>query len=110
MRRLRLPAASGSAQRPSAALFFQQAGVVLPEDYRAFLTEVGNGGVGPICGMIAQERALLAEQDPQLLAKPFPLVSTLDFWALLKERTGVDPFERAGGLNYIGLTQLGVDW
>ncbi len=80
--------------------FEHEYGVVLPEDYCAFLTEVGNGGVGPICGMIAQERALLAEQDPQLLAKPFPLVSTLDFWALLKERTGVDPFERAGGLNY----------
>jgi hypothetical protein len=51
---------------------FEQAHrVTLPEDYRAFLVEVGNGGAGPYYGLASLEEAILSNEE-ELLARPFP--------------------------------------
>ncbi|HEU4880609.1 MAG TPA: SMI1/KNR4 family protein [Longimicrobium sp.] len=52
-------------------------GVTMPEEYRGFITRVGNGGAGPAYGLFALERALRVsklDEHPELLATPFPHV------------------------------------
>jgi len=71
--------------------------VVLPEDYRAFLTRIGNGGAGPYYGVLPLERWAAApleyfedarELPPDLLARDSPLRDGL---------TGIDWLELLGG-------------
>ena len=50
-------------------------GVALPEEYRGFITRVGDGGAGPAYGMFRLSSALReakADAHPGLLAAPFP--------------------------------------
>src|SRR5205823_941382 len=72
--------------------FEQRYAIRLPHEYRAFLHEIGNGGPGPFYGLLSLEAALpnsALAHDPMLLAKPFPLVSTLDFVEVFKHSTGL---------------------
>ncbi|HPF39783.1 MAG TPA: HEAT repeat domain-containing protein [Phycisphaerae bacterium] len=56
--------------------FEAEHGVRLPEDYRAFLTKVGNGGAGPYYGLYPLEKwnAIAAEHIPDQLATPCPIL------------------------------------
>jgi hypothetical protein len=50
-------------------------GVTLPEEYRGFITGVGNGGAGPAYGLFTLGHALRAsklDEHPGLLGTPFP--------------------------------------
>jgi hypothetical protein len=59
----------------AVAEFERRAGVRLPEDYRCFLLEAGNGGAGPYYGLLPLERWDDAEsgEPPSRLALPCPL-------------------------------------
>jgi hypothetical protein len=48
--------------------------VRLPEDYRQFLLQLGNGGAGPYYGLYTLEEGLV-NQDPDFLSRPFPYTS-----------------------------------
>ena len=53
-------------------------GIHLPEDYRAFLRDVGNGGAGPYYGILPLERWTFGRKpDEQVLSQPFPLSENL---------------------------------
>jgi hypothetical protein len=81
---------------PQLDEFERRYAIRLPHKYRAFLHEIGNGGPGPFYGLLSLEAALpdsALERDPMLLAKPFPLVSALDFVEVFKHSTGLDPFD-----------------
>ena len=49
--------------------------VRLPEDYRQFLLQAGNGGAGPYCGLLPLEKwnDAVLEDLPDYLARPSPL-------------------------------------
>jgi hypothetical protein len=50
-------------------------GITLPEEYRGFITRVGDGGAGPAFGLFRLSSALReskADRHPHLLATPFP--------------------------------------
>lgn len=52
-----------------------RSGVALPEEYRGFVTRVGDGGAGPGFGLFRLSGALRearADVHPELLATPFP--------------------------------------
>jgi hypothetical protein len=52
-------------------------GVALPEEYRGFITRIGDGGAGPAYGLFTLDEALRearADAHPALLATPFPHV------------------------------------
>ena len=55
--------------------FEQRQGVRLPEDYRLFLREAGNGGAGPYYGLLPLEKwhDAMLEYLPDYLARPSPL-------------------------------------
>jgi len=59
----------------AVAEFESRAGVRLPENYRCFLLEAGNGGAGPYYGLLPLERWDDAEsgEPPTRLALPCPL-------------------------------------
>ena len=68
-------------------------GIRFPEDYRGFITRIGNGGAGPAYGMFRLASALReshADAHPELLATPFPHIQdynpdkdpeVIAFWA-----------------------------
>jgi hypothetical protein len=86
-RRLRaLVKADGEAYRlgtptsPDAVLRFEREHrVTLPDDYRAFLLEVGEGASGPVHGLISLQ-AGIEERGKTIygLADPFPAPETVD--------------------------------
>ena len=49
----------------------RQYDITLPEEYRLFLREIGNGGAGPAYGIAPLERSI-ADVTPQFLAHTFP--------------------------------------
>ncbi|MFD5434920.1 SMI1/KNR4 family protein [Kitasatospora sp. NPDC127067] len=71
-----------SESRPRSVLseaevlsFERQYGVTLPEDYRTFLTTIGNGGPGPYHGIWPLSRSYGPRDEawwPGYLATPFP--------------------------------------
>lgn len=77
--------------------------VTLPKDYLAFITEVGNGGMGPFYGLQALTEASVNEEElmitgkstTSLLQKPFPHSS---LWNPLAELESLDAkIENASG-------------
>ena len=92
---------------PEVTAFEARHGVSLPEDYRAFLLEVGDGGAGPFYGIFRLDRSdLPARYDddllPGFLAGTFP--HTLP-WNELGDRSPeaedeyFDPAQIRGSLN-----------
>jgi hypothetical protein len=59
---------------PLIMQFEQQYQIALPEDYRRFLTQVGNGGAGPYYGILPLEQSVQLD-EPRFLTKPFPHVT-----------------------------------
>ncbi|MEG4089545.1 SMI1/KNR4 family protein [Microcoleus sp. Pol12B4] len=57
--------------------FEQEHQVKLPEDYRLFLKEIGNGGAGPFYGLEPLEEAAQYRD----LSKPFPFTKATDFYS-----------------------------
>jgi len=57
------------------ATFEEEQGIRLPEDYRQFLTQAGNGGAGPYFGLLPLEKwdDAVLEEAPDYLARPSPL-------------------------------------
>lgn len=68
----------------NVSAFEQKRGIRIPNDYRAFLLHVGEGGAGPYYGLLPLKRwADLAEKQEGSLAVPSPLVpgpSYADDW------------------------------
>jgi hypothetical protein len=57
-----------------AILAFEQAyGIALPDDYRAFIRYIGDGGAGPFYGICPLAKAVVLTEK-SLLAQPFPHV------------------------------------
>ncbi len=55
-----------------AILTFEQTyGVTLPDDYRAFIKYIGDGGAGPFTGLASLKNAVVFAEK-SLLAQPFP--------------------------------------
>lgn len=58
----------------------QKYGFELPEGYRRFIMELGNGGAGPYYGIDPLEKSFptrIMARDPDLMSKPFPLTKEL---------------------------------
>src|SRR4051794_12354995 len=67
--------------------------VRLPEDYRLFITEIGNGGAGPYCGLLPfgkddDDRDWEGGGLVGDLSKPFPHTTA---WNLPEAFWGVEP-------------------
>jgi hypothetical protein len=68
---------------------------VLPTDYRAFITTLGDGGAGPFLGMVPLRESILTSdllEDPLVLSKSFPLDQAVELSESIKAHTGFDPF------------------
>jgi hypothetical protein len=68
--------------------------VTLPEAYRSFLLNIGNGGNFPGYGLIPLEAIVAGshlftylQSDPLYLSKPFPLTSQLDLITLQTQQS-----------------------
>ncbi|MGH3209891.1 MAG: SMI1/KNR4 family protein [Trebonia sp.] len=89
---------------PEVTAFETRHGVSLPEDYRAFLLEVGDGGAGPFYGLFRLDRSDLSgwnDSDllPGFLAGTFPHTRP---WNELDDEVQdehVDPTPILGSLN-----------
>lgn len=53
-------------------------GVLLPEEFRQFLTRIGHGGYGPTYGLLPMERWVSRQTGVGQLAESFPIVPDLD--------------------------------
>lgn len=60
------------ADQETISVFEVEHGVRLPEDYRSFLTEVGNGGAGPCYGLLPLGSTGDHKYNAGDLGKPFP--------------------------------------
>lgn len=70
-------------------------GIVLPADYRAFVTTIASCGGGPYYGLLPLERGLdLAENVDLFLAAPSPLIPGVDYEDDWDEQLGIadEPF------------------
>lgn len=75
--------------------FEQEHKVTLPKDYVAFITQIGNGGVGPFYGLQTLAEASINEEEmlvmgnstSALLQKPFPHTTT---WNPLEQLGALD--------------------
>ncbi len=73
------------------AEFEDQHSVTLPEDYRAFIIQVGNGGVGPWYGIFP----FSCDGNHQLLNQPFPYNEAWNVDGLYISERGDTPEEAA---------------
>jgi hypothetical protein len=74
------------------ATFEQRAGIRLPDDYRQFLTEIGNGGFGPGEGLEPIGKCMGRESSIERLRHPFPLEEPLhstEEWLQINEGKNV---------------------
>jgi SMI1 / KNR4 family (SUKH-1) len=61
------------AQESTVVTFEQRYGIELPQDFRRFLLELGNGGAGPYYGILGLDELYEANKDYWCdLTKPFP--------------------------------------
>lgn len=65
--------------------FEDRQGITLPDDFRAFVTTIGNGGAGPGHGLLPLHLATFAEENPQPLGAPFPHSHP---WGAFRNRDG----------------------
>ena len=102
--------------------FERRHGIILPADYRAFLTRVGNGGpgryggAGPYYGLLPLDRwddALVEPERPGVLGAAFPVVPGAKFgtdWlndaCLLAD--GEEWFPGAIALSHVGCGDMAV--
>jgi hypothetical protein len=98
--RLRPPAASDEVAAVEARL-----GIALPDEYRAFVTGIGDGGAGPAYGLFSLDDALQrsgVDRVPELLRLPFRHVERYEpeedpewnaFWERVADG-GVDEAEK----------------
>jgi hypothetical protein len=84
--------------------FEERHGVRLPEAYRSFLTEVGDGGAGPDYGLYRLDGADMSDLDrderdtPGFLTRPFPHTAAWNPRSRLDEDAYWDPRWVAGSL------------
>jgi hypothetical protein len=82
----------GCASVAALSALEARCGVRLPEDYRRFVTEIANGGLGPGCGMFSVEKAF--DDAPEWtgdVSAPF-LYGDDDARRVLDKRAGDDRF------------------
>lgn len=87
--------------------------VELPEEYKFFLTKVGNGGAGPYYGLYPLEKAELYHEYIAESGKPAWIDDTLtnETWAeKMKSRSGTDDqeYDRIMGSIVCGLNVIGT--
>jgi hypothetical protein len=94
---------------PEVARFEVEHGIELPEGYRRFLTEVGNGGHGPpYCGLAPLGRSPYWETSADI-AKPFPFTKP---WVWEEENMSDEGFceQVFHGGTYLGTDGCGQEW
>jgi len=112
--RLRAPAGADAVRS-----FEEREGVVLPDAYRRFLLEAGNGGAGPYYGLwpleecrTPSERDAWFDDDdpvpPDYVARPCPLVPGIPIRDDWMKRLGIGCAERFRGT--IGLCEQGCSY
>lgn len=74
----------------SLQAFEERHGGTLPDDYRAFLLHVGNGGAGPYSGLAPLERTRPYAGERAPLARPCPLTATFERTDDWVERLGLE--------------------
>ena len=112
-----LPLGEDDGQRPlgaptgeAAVLAVELAhGIRLPEDYRRFLIEVGDGGPGPSYGLYSLAEAIAERGDGVWsLADPFEPPASCRDWVDLRA-PGILPVQYEGCSYYAGLVITGPD-
>lgn len=80
--------------------FEQRHRITLPQEYRAFLLHVGNGGAGPYYGLLPLESSVVSEEG-DFLTRPFPYsnwwngMTPPNWWNVVSEQrepAQFDPF------------------
>jgi hypothetical protein len=69
--------------------------MTLPEGYRRFLLEVGDGGAGPYYGLHSLSEAIKysgTTREPDILSRPFPLEKALDLFEKCGEAGSWDDY------------------
>jgi len=84
------------ANDAAVSQFEHRHGVTLPVDYRQFVTNVADGGIGPGCGMFSlAEASADAPEFTGALSAPFPYGNVDAQKALTKRAHGVPQFSLA---------------